>query len=391
SYKDQLVIPGHTWAISSSVDYGGYPNKTVDGDVSQNSYTYCMHTAGYESEAWLMIDLGKIDIIKSVKFWYRNDSNVPGYNTRRIQGFNIRLSNTTQTDRQDICYQDDGKTILPPIIEQQCKGVAQFVWIYTNKTFIDGAVLEICEVQVYGKLFVTLSYILCIPECPKGVYGEGCQEQCGNCEVDRACHHINGSCPGLCEPGYLGDRCQIVCNKGFYGKGCLEKCGHCDNNQCHHINGSCSGFCKSGYQGYKCDRECPKGVYGEGCQEQCGYCEGDRACHHIDGSCPGLCEPGYLGERCQNVCNKGFYGKGCLEKCGHCDNSQCHHINGSCSGFCKSGYQGYKCDRACNPDWYGRECKEKCGYCRHESPCHPVTGSCSGLCEPGYSGDTIDI
>ncbi|XP_062596177.1 multiple epidermal growth factor-like domains protein 6 isoform X2 [Saccostrea cucullata] len=329
SCNNQLVRPGFTRANSSSVAFNGYPSKTVDGNNRQNHYTFCMFTAAGHREAWLRIDLRKIYNIHSVKFWYINDSRLPGYDTRRIQGFSIRLSNKTQTDRQDICYQDDGKTTLPPIIEQQCKGVAQFVWIYTNKTFSDVAFLGICEVQVYGCSYQD-SDGNCIP--------------CDQCKND--CN-IHGECDGMgCKSEHFLPPFCKACRKGFYGRNCSRLCGHCaENLGCDQVNGSCSaGRCESGWS----------------------YA---------------------LGDKCNKVCNKGFYGKGCLEKCGHCDNDQCHHINGSCSGLCKSGYQGYKCDRTCNPDWYGRECKEKCGYCRHESPCHPVTGSCSGLCEPGYSGD----
>jgi hypothetical protein len=72
------VKPGVTQAVSSSVFlyYGwrGYPNMTVDGNKKQDNYTYCMHTANGQTEAWLRVDLGDIYNLKSVKIWYRNDS-----------------------------------------------------------------------------------------------------------------------------------------------------------------------------------------------------------------------------------------------------------------------------------------------------------------------------
>jgi hypothetical protein len=67
------VKPGVTQAESSSVGWGGYPNKTVDGDKRQSPYTYCMHTAAGQEEAWLRVDLGEVYNLKSVKLWYRND------------------------------------------------------------------------------------------------------------------------------------------------------------------------------------------------------------------------------------------------------------------------------------------------------------------------------
>lgn len=79
----QFVVPGVTEADSSpvhvsiidSVPYPYWPNRTVDGNFSQNIRA-CLHTAALTSisEAWLRIDLKTVRSIKYVKFWYRNDS-----------------------------------------------------------------------------------------------------------------------------------------------------------------------------------------------------------------------------------------------------------------------------------------------------------------------------
>lgn len=79
----QFVVPGVTHADSSPVHVsqlpsGPYPygpNRTVDGNFSQKIRA-CLHTAALTniSEAWLHIDLQTVKSIKSVKFWYRNDS-----------------------------------------------------------------------------------------------------------------------------------------------------------------------------------------------------------------------------------------------------------------------------------------------------------------------------
>ena len=72
---DKLVIAGKTEAISSSVHGSYFPNKSVDGSVQQNN-KYCSHTRDNTSitVAWLRTDLKNIYSIKTVKFWYRNDS-----------------------------------------------------------------------------------------------------------------------------------------------------------------------------------------------------------------------------------------------------------------------------------------------------------------------------
>lgn len=79
----QFVDPGETEADSSPVHvaqfytgpYPFWPNRTVDGNFSQ-SILACLHTADERgiTEAWLRIDLQNVRSIKSVKFWYRNDS-----------------------------------------------------------------------------------------------------------------------------------------------------------------------------------------------------------------------------------------------------------------------------------------------------------------------------
>lgn len=75
----QFVVPGVTQADSSSVyDFEGtyycWPNRTVDGNFYQNIRN-CLHTATTDvTEAWLRIDLQRMRSVKSVKFWYRNDS-----------------------------------------------------------------------------------------------------------------------------------------------------------------------------------------------------------------------------------------------------------------------------------------------------------------------------
>lgn len=75
----QFVVPGVTQADSSPIHNSGgvypyWPNRTVDGNLSQNIKT-CLHTAySNVTEAWLRIDLQTVRSIKIVKFWYRNDS-----------------------------------------------------------------------------------------------------------------------------------------------------------------------------------------------------------------------------------------------------------------------------------------------------------------------------
>ncbi|XP_062591636.1 fibroblast growth factor receptor 2-like isoform X2 [Saccostrea cucullata] len=95
---------------------------------------------------------------------------------------------------------------------------------------------------------------LTVEACKPGSYGKECKKVCGHCESNEPCNHINGSCPGSCEPGYKGEMCLATCNGGWYGRECKQRCGYCrDDEPCHHVTGSCSGFCEPGYLGDKCD------------------------------------------------------------------------------------------------------------------------------------------
>ena len=48
--------------------------------------------------------------------------------------------------------------------------------------------------------------ILCA-ECATGYYGTACLNRCGHCFGFDVCLHTNGSCPGNCSDGYIGDKC----------------------------------------------------------------------------------------------------------------------------------------------------------------------------------------
>lgn len=85
----QFVVPGETEADSSpvhvslidSVLHPYWPNRTVDGNLSHNIRA-CLHTAvSGVTEEWLRIDLQTMRSIKSVIFWYRNDSKYISWKT----------------------------------------------------------------------------------------------------------------------------------------------------------------------------------------------------------------------------------------------------------------------------------------------------------------------
>lgn len=99
----QFFVPGVTQTDSSpihismidSVPYPLWPNRTVDGNFSQGILA-CLHTAvSGITETWLLIDLQTVRSIKSVKFWYRNDSKYILWETYLIIYFIINILHKT--------------------------------------------------------------------------------------------------------------------------------------------------------------------------------------------------------------------------------------------------------------------------------------------------------
>lgn len=43
--------------------------------------------------------------------------------------------------------------------------------------------------------------------CKKGMYGQDCRVPCGACNDD--CLPTNGSCPGGCKTGFVGEKCNV--------------------------------------------------------------------------------------------------------------------------------------------------------------------------------------
>lgn len=74
----------------------------------------------------------------------------------RLRGYSFRVSNdTTETPPESSCYTDPGNVTLNTTVEQDCEKTIRYIWIYQSKKpyHLDICpILEICEVQVFGKL-----------------------------------------------------------------------------------------------------------------------------------------------------------------------------------------------------------------------------------------------
>ena len=83
--------------------------------------------------------------------------------TRRLQGYSIRMTNSSDAPAKT-CYTDANNVKLPTILVNKCETTAQYVWFYQTNTAPGeySPILEICEVQIFGKHFKFLQAFLMI-------------------------------------------------------------------------------------------------------------------------------------------------------------------------------------------------------------------------------------
>ncbi|XP_052695786.1 uncharacterized protein LOC128174215 [Crassostrea angulata] len=155
-----------------------------DGDTD-TGYSHCSHTDENQKIAWLQVDLGQPYSIYNVTMYYRHEHS---WKPIRLRQFYLDVSESTanmSTMERTRCYTDNTTEQESPKskIEMPCKHTARYVIVETtydapgdNRT---GAMLEICEIEVYG--------------CETGKYGDNCTP----CEGCKTCDINNGNCGKL--------------------------------------------------------------------------------------------------------------------------------------------------------------------------------------------------
>ncbi|XP_052693866.1 uncharacterized protein LOC128172139 [Crassostrea angulata] len=163
-------------------------NATLANDGERGTiYSKCSHTEENQTIAWLQVDLGERYSISNVTMYYRGHRS-GGWRPYRLRQFYLDVSNKSanmSTKQRKRCYTDNTtESDLPNnIIEMPCKQTARYVIVETSydapEDTSTGAMLEICEIEVYG--------------CETGKYGDNCT----SCEGCKTCDINNGSCGKL--------------------------------------------------------------------------------------------------------------------------------------------------------------------------------------------------
>ncbi|XP_069126487.1 cell death abnormality protein 1-like isoform X2 [Argopecten irradians] len=306
-------------------------SAAVDGCQNIDMFSGCCgHTQAGLKTAWWRVDLGQISTIDSIHIIYRDSYQL------RLAGYELYVSNTTVTPRDGIlCYQDTSTTeaAVQLNIIHQCPYVGRYVTVYNYRNtpkryswYNDYAVLELCEVLVYG--------------CPAGKYGDGdCSQICPATCYGGNCNPKIGSC-FYCAVGTFGVFCENTCSLDCMNGLCDTGTGNCLECVPGKFGATCSQDCSINCKGTGCAKDtgycygCVDGKYGDTCDVDCSVNCKDRLCDGNTGYC-GDCIVGRYGVNCSNNCPAG------------CKDNVCYIDTGFCNE-CLSGKFGNTCNQDCS-------------------------------------------
>ncbi|XP_033739256.1 cell death abnormality protein 1-like [Pecten maximus] len=379
-------------ATEQSSEFGGgkhVASNVVDGCLTDFDGGCCTHTEAGQNTAWWRVDLGELKTIDRITIYYRN-----GFQ-HRLAGYQLYVSNTTNTPTDGVlCYEDTSSTrdAVQLVVTHQCPYVGRYVTVYNHRNpkrynwYSDYAILELCEVQVFGCQVGKYGDRNCNSPCSPACYGGNCNSKygfCFYCFTGKYGVFCNSDCPSNCKNSLCtkdAGNC-LECITGKYGNTCDEVCpANCKDMLCGMSTGHCIE-CIPGKYGNTCGQDCPVNCkdmlcekstgncidcvpqkYGVKCEGDCSANCQDRLCDQVNGNCY-ECIPGKKGDNCDQNCP------------GNCKNMLCERDTGSCKE-CIPGKKGYNCDQNCS------------GNCK-DMMCERYTGSCKE-CVTGTYGNTCD-
>nr|XP_034322834.1 cell death abnormality protein 1 [Crassostrea gigas] len=421
---ENLSRRSSTALTQSSIHYINNASIANDGDV-QTDFQHCAHTALNQTEAWLQVDFGQSYRINNVKIYYRREGDATSaWKQYRFRQFYLDVSNVsalqTTTSQRTRCFTDNttAPDLPPNIIDIPCKQTVRYVIVETTydapeNKITDGAVLEICEIEVYGCVATCRNNVCdgfgnCYNGCVDGYWGRACESQCPIHCFERVCDKTNGSCTQGCISGRYGELCNRTCSIRCVGGTCDKQSATCSNGCVKNWAGSLCDGCDSNHYGSSCSLECnhncvnstcndttglctlgcKRGFYEDKCDRQCTSCP--SGCDRSTGRCNGDCPVGKFGVFCDKTCNQGctdgcmrdngmcsscidgMFGDVCDRNCSSCPTG-CDRISGRCRGECPAGKFGEFCNKTCSQ------------HCRNG--CIRLTGSCNDGCTVGKLGD----
>ncbi|XP_021342421.1 receptor-type tyrosine-protein phosphatase T-like [Mizuhopecten yessoensis] len=392
------------WKAAAALD--DCVRQTIESDC-------CTHTSATgKTEAWWHVDLKQPRTIQYIRIYYRDKF------AQRFAGYQLYVSNTTDRTQGILFYEDTSinKDDVELDVTLPSPYVARYVIVYNYRQnpkrqtwYSNTAVLELCEVQVFG--------------CDIGTYGSGncdqmCSENCfgGNCDAS------NGHC-FYCSPEKHGNFCEQACSvnckdgicekdsahctgclNGKYGSDCHKECSEsCKIKTCNVSNGHCVD-CVLGKHGNMCEIDCPNNCKDKTCLKDNGHCIGcvrGKQGLQCAEDCPSNCVTCMQVDGQCTECVQGKYGTDCEQNChDNCKDSLCTKDDGTCPE-CQNGYHGMDCTLECESNCkfcqqvdgdctecldglYGGNCSLSCVNCER---CSRETGKCLTFCIPGYEGE----
>ncbi|XP_069126485.1 platelet endothelial aggregation receptor 1-like [Argopecten irradians] len=388
------------WLASAAVD--GCHNTTIQSGC-------CTHTAGDRRMVWWRVDLGQLNTIDSIQIIYRANF------TFRLAGYELYVSNITTSPTDGVlCYHDISATTtaVQLNVTHQCPSVGRYVTVYNYRNdpkryswYSVYAVLELCEVIVYGCPAGSYGDGDCSQVCPATCYGGNCNPKTGSClwcidgkygdtcDVDcsvncrdRLCDGNTGYCGG-CVDGKYGDTCDVDCSVNCKDRMCDENTGHCAGCVDGKYGDTCDVDCSVNCKDRMCDAntghcaECLSGKFGNTCNQDCSINCKDTLCVMDGGDCI-ECVAGKFGNTCEQSCFVNCKDRLCVKDTGNCTGCKIGKYGEKCSMTCPVTCKDFVCDQQtgqcleCYPGKYGVVCGADCPSVCTSNMCEKNDGHC---------------
>ncbi|XP_056003624.1 uncharacterized protein LOC130049709 [Ostrea edulis] len=145
-----------TTTLSQSSTYSNRSASNANDGYLATGFDDCAHTLHGNPIAWFQVDLGEEYSITNVKIYSRKEVD---WSPIRFKHFYLDVSNSsaavTTTSERTRCYTDRSTGLPDNVIDIPCKQTARYVIVETTYDTPEddpetGAILEICEIQVYS-------------------------------------------------------------------------------------------------------------------------------------------------------------------------------------------------------------------------------------------------